>query len=373
MRILHISDVHLDRPFSGFAYEDARARRAEVWSTFKRCLELAKERDADLLTIGGDLWENENVVPNTRQSVADELERLGLPVLIVAGNHDPLLPGGHYEQTRWPDNVHVFGGGPLQERAFDEVSVWGVSWTSGRLTADFLNTFHTPDDGRSHLLLIHGSSENNPHYLEAGAHCPFAPSAVASAGFAGVLCGHIHRASFEQGVIYPGSPEPLRFVETGRHCAAVIDLDRRGDLEVELVPVNRRTYHQVSVDCTSATSSAEVGSRVAAAAGADDIDPANTVLIVDLTGGVQPEVVIDTAQLAQELPSFEYVEMRDKTRAAWDFESLALHPTADGRFVAKLLAQLETEDDEYERQVIEKALDLGLRAMNGQEVPVDVG
>jgi len=55
MRILHIADVHLDRPFVELARPDARARRAEVRETFRRALTIAQERDADLITIGGDL------------------------------------------------------------------------------------------------------------------------------------------------------------------------------------------------------------------------------------------------------------------------------------------------------------------------------
>jgi hypothetical protein len=61
MRILHIADVHLDRPFVDLGAADARARRAEVRDTFRRALKIGEERNVDLITIGGDLWEDENV------------------------------------------------------------------------------------------------------------------------------------------------------------------------------------------------------------------------------------------------------------------------------------------------------------------------
>jgi DNA repair protein SbcD/Mre11 len=72
MRILHIADVHLDRPFVDLGAADARARRAEVRDTFRRALKVGEEREVDLITIGGDLWEHENVIADTRLSVARE-------------------------------------------------------------------------------------------------------------------------------------------------------------------------------------------------------------------------------------------------------------------------------------------------------------
>src|SRR3954468_18053229 len=107
MPILHFADVHLDRPFVGLSGESARRRRRELFEAFRRCLALAVERKVDLVTIGGDLWEEEHVLADTRRSVAHELGRLGIPVLIICGNHDPLRPGGSYLRTPWPDNVTI--------------------------------------------------------------------------------------------------------------------------------------------------------------------------------------------------------------------------------------------------------------------------
>ena len=57
MKILHLADVHLDRPFVGLPADEARARRADLLGTFRRCLEAARGHGVDAVTIGGDLWE----------------------------------------------------------------------------------------------------------------------------------------------------------------------------------------------------------------------------------------------------------------------------------------------------------------------------
>src|SRR3954466_8567337 len=137
MRILHFADVHLDRPFVGLSRDAARQRRADLGDALRRCLTAARTNDADLVTIGGDLWEDENVTPDTRASVAHQLGELDLPVVLVAGNHDPHLRGGVYQRTRWPENVHVVDtSDPTRIELAPNITLWAASWTERGLTLD---------------------------------------------------------------------------------------------------------------------------------------------------------------------------------------------------------------------------------------------
>jgi DNA repair protein SbcD/Mre11 len=364
MRILHIADVHLDRPFVDLGVADARARRAEVRETFRRALQIGAERNVDLITIGGDLWEDENVVADTRLSVARELKRAGVPVAIVAGNHDPLIPGGNYPQTPWPDNVRVFTSVP-EELAVGPVSIWGVSWTSDRLSAHFLDSFHVPDDGRSHLLLIHGTAVTNPHFADTSSHCPFDPARAAAAGFDAVLCGHIHAASWADGVIYPGSPEPLGWSEVARHCVAIVEIADTGTPDVELVDINQRQYASVVVGCSGCDSSAEILERIQQAIN-DLPDPQRLCLKLELRGRVGTAAVIDPGQIhGQFAARFDLVRVVNHATRAWDLDALMEQPTADGRFVATLVERRDRADDPRDRKVVELALEAGLSAMRG--------
>jgi DNA repair exonuclease SbcCD nuclease subunit len=370
MRILHIADVHLDRPFSGLSPELAKERRAEVFATFRRCLGIARERDADLVTIGGDLWEDENVTLDTRRSVAHELGLLGLPVVMISGNHDPLIPGGNYARTSWPANVHLFSMSSPSEHKIGGVSLWGLSWGAEPLVADFLAAFRAPHDEGRQVLLIHGTAQSVGVAFE-GAHCPFAPSAARSAGFDLVLAGHIHQASYNEGVVYPGSPEPLGWGETGRHCCALVHLGPDG-VDVDLIDVNARSYKTVDVDCDDAGSSAEIGTRIDAAIAALEA-PHTTCLRVRLTGTIDAACEVDVVQLQRDRGvHVSVLALEDHTHAAWDLDALARSPTADGRFVAKLKVLIDAATDPAEREVAELALDAGLRAMNDMGEPLHV-
>jgi DNA repair protein SbcD/Mre11 len=364
VRILHLADVHLDRPFIGLPLDAARRRRGELRATFERCLELAVERAVDLVTIGGDLWEEEHVTTDTRSWVAAKLEALNLPVAVGCGNHDPLIPGGSHARAAWPANVHRFVSCEPTELAFDLASVWGASWTGGGFSTEFLDRFRAPRDGRTHLLLLHGTAGASAYLDEEGRHGPFDAEAVTRAGFARCLAGHIHAAHEVGPVVYPGSPEPLGWSETDRHCVALIDIAADGCVDVELVDVNAREYVHRTVVVDGANSSADVERSLAVAL--DDPDPARLFLRVTLTGEIDAGCAVQPEALAARHRDYAALVVVDATRSAFDFAALAEQPTALGRFVKDLRERVAHAESEEERSTLELALLAGARAMHGE-------
>ncbi len=365
MRILHFADVHLDRPFVGVTSEARQHRQASLRRAFERCLAAARDEHVGLVTIGGDLWEDENVSENTCSAVAYELGKLECPVLVICGNHDPRLPGGNYDQTRWPANVHIFRAGELEERRFDDVSVWGISWGGGALSASFLDSFRAPEDGRTHLLLLHGTAAGAAFADEAGGYCPFDPARVRTAGFALCLAGHIHEASAMAGAVYPGSPEPLGWGEAGDHCYALVSAVGGTARLERLIPVNETRYEVRPLDCDGAESDAEVRDRLAASLRADT-ETSRLYVRVELTGEIARGCVIDPHALAEPYrSSYGALDITDKTTPAFDYRQIATRPTADGLFVRELLARLETESDPDRRRLLDLALRAGVRSLEG--------
>jgi DNA repair exonuclease SbcCD nuclease subunit len=370
MRILHFADVHLDRPFVGLSRAAARQRREDLADAFRRCLTAARDQNVDAVTIGGDLWEDENVTPDTRASVAYELGLLGLPVVLVTGNHDPYLRGGTYQRTDWPANVVVVKSAEPTEVPLGDVSVWAASWTERSLSTEFLRDFRVPDDGRTHMLLIHGTA-NDERFATTTTHGGFDPADAKQAGLKVVLSGHIHRASYQNGVVYPGSPEPLDHSETGRHCYALVEIDG-GQLDIQLVDVNRRRYVSLAVDCSDAVASADVETRVRERLEVQR-DP-DTILKVVLQGETAPDCAIDRATLTARLEQdFAAAAVDDLTEQRVDYAELARRHSADGLFAASLLERIERAGDQRGRQVLEMALRAGVRAMNGRKDVLRVG
>ncbi|MGE5282730.1 MAG: metallophosphoesterase family protein [Chloroflexota bacterium] len=369
MRLLHIADVHLDRPFARLDRERGDRDRARLRRTFVRCLDRARELEVDTVTIGGDLWEDEHVSPDTRRFVSNELGELDCPALMICGNHDPNLPGGNYARTAWPNNVHLFPSETLAEYPLDEeVSIWGVSWGGGQLSAKPLLQQPPPLDlDRANLLLLHGTAESSG---EDG-HCPFNGATVREAGFAHCLAGHIHAAETNADYTYPGSPEPLGWGELGRHCCAVVEVTD-GHIEVRLEDVGEHRYEILEVDCEGAEHSAEVAERLAAAL--PENERGELHLRAMLGGEVDPDCWIAPSEL-RELHAERFAELavEDHTHPGHDLEALASKPSASGHFVRRMQEQIAAEPEEGRRQLLESALRSGLRALDGQERIVDVG
>jgi DNA repair exonuclease SbcCD nuclease subunit len=363
MRILHFADVHLDRPFIGMGLEAARKRRAGLRLAFDRCLDLARDRDADLITIGGDLWEDEHVTSDTIRWVADRLTRFGRPVVVVAGNHDPLSPGGPFDRATWGENVTVLAGDDGLTRVdVDELTIWGMSWRrSVPLVSAALKRFRVPEAGRRNVLLLHGTC--GAVFGDQQSHCPFTSDDVRRAGFDVCLAGHLHAAGVRDDlVVYPGSPEPLSWSESGRHTAAIVDLPAAGDAVIDLVDVNTARYAVRRVDVNGAESSADI-EREALALLVDIGDPGGLHLRVELEGRLAPGCDASDPAIAETLRTsgLASVDVRDRTRPAFDLDALADGTGVRAAFVRRMRERIATDGE-----VAEVALDLGLRALEGE-------
>ncbi len=325
----------------------------------------------DVVTIGGDLWEDEHVTPDTCRWVADRLGATNLPVVLVAGNHDPLRPGGPYRRVAWPANVRVLPAeAGLQRHEVGGLSLWGMSWGAAPLTAQALDTFRVPDDGGMHLLLLHGTAGGAT--FEGAAHCPFTAAAVRAAGFQLCLAGHLHAAGVrDELVVYPGSPEPLAWDETGRHAIAIVELAPGMEPGVQLIDVNQRRYAEAIVDSEGASSSADLERALnsAISEAAEDDGREGLCLRALLRGRIEPECRVDIGDLAAMGRDLALLELRNETQPAFDLDLLAAQPTALGAFVCELRTRIDgCYSSGAERQRLEMALDLGLRAMHGDDL-----
>jgi exonuclease SbcD len=85
MRILHTADWHLGKVLKG------RERTPEIRQALQRLLELVRSERIELVLVAGDLFDR-SVVSSEAEAAAFEffvgLRALGVPALVIAGNHD---------------------------------------------------------------------------------------------------------------------------------------------------------------------------------------------------------------------------------------------------------------------------------------------
>jgi exonuclease SbcD len=361
LRLLHFADLHLDRSFaSEHLYGvGAQQRREDLRAGLQRVVDRARDVEADLITCGGDLFEHDHVTRETASLVVQTLGDAGRPVLIAPGHADPAMASSPYRYLRWPANVTVAAHEDLRPYRFGNVKVWTAGFMRPAVTDAPLRDFAHLDEG-VHLLLLHASDMSQVPEDVA----PFKPilaTQVQEAGFRHALLGHYHAARSNEWLTYPGSPEPLGWHETGRHCVALLTVDDQGTVEVVLDDINQRQFVQETIDITGMTTPDHV--REAVLAMRDGKHLAGAVIRATLVGERSRVLAIDPHALSLECSDgFAYLEFRDQSHVSHDLGAMAQEFTSRGEMVRKLVDQ--KKDSRQEEQAVGRALELALDAFD---------
>ncbi len=379
-RLLHTADLHLDTPFtgSGLEREQAMQRRADLLATFRQITELARQRQVDMLLIAGDLFEEDYVGAATLSRVFSALAELDpLPVLVSPGNHDPLHPASPYVTEELPPNLFLFREDRLESFEFPElgVAVHGLAFRARHEKRELLRGLRLEGELAVNILLCHGAVYEGEPGLAAD-YNPVRPDDLRGCGADYCALGHYHRAievrRDERGLraAYCGSPEPLRYGQTGDKVggALIIDIDTESRrLADEMVVVRRRSYHDLEVDLSGCREQADADSRIAAALA--DRSLAGGLVDLVATGTVPAGLILNPIDFADAAAHLFAMRLRDRTRPDYDLEALAAEETARGAFCRLLLRRLEkAEEGTEEKEIAERALWLGLAAFDGQDV-----
>jgi hypothetical protein len=375
-RLLHLADVHLERSFAGLGChgELARRRRIGLREALRAAGEAAQQHGCSAVSIAGDLYEHERAGVDTERFLVETFASWRpLRVLISPGNHDAFMPGSLYRRAAWPDNVHVFSESQLQPVTLDDgLVLWGLAhrepaWTGDPLDCDAL----PPDD--VHVALFHGADLGSRPEGKS-LHGPFHADAIRARGFVAALCGHYHRRRLDtdMGLVYPGSPEPLTFDETGPRGPVLVDIDNNSAIRFTSLHLNRWWMVSAVCDVSECVSTAAVVDmmELAARTAVANIDPERTMLRIDMSGDVDCAVPLDVYNLEAALRErgVPHVKVRDLSAPRVDLRELAGEQSTRGAFVRTARAALESAQEEHERATVSEALRYGLMALAGTEI-----
>lgn len=370
MKILHFSDLHLDKAFAslGMTSRIGDQRRQELRNALRKILDVAKEQHVDAVTIGGDLFEHERISEDTARFLQDQFARITpTRVIIAPGNHDPYVPESIYQRIEWPSNVHIF-----RELRFSQIALakniilWGAAHNGPSLRENLLQSLRLPETA-IHVLLFHGSDLENIPSGDKVTHAPFKIEDLRATGAKFALLGHYHSASVRPQesplYCYPGSPEPLGFDEEGTHHVLLLEVSENA-VAPKLIPINQVQYHQEEVDISNVNSSEDI--RVCVEELSKEWEQA--LVRLTLTGTPHPDVDVNVdALLAECAPKFRYLDIRNRTDPAYNLEELQTQLTAKGRFVKKMRGRIGKASDQ-ERPILERALRSGLQALDRREI-----
>jgi exonuclease SbcD len=268
MRFIHTGDWHLGRLFHNTHLTDDQR------FTLDGLLRLAEEVRADAVVIAGDVYDR--AVPPTQavelldDILAELALRLGIPVVMIAGNHDSPVRLQYLNGLVGRVGVHVMGEVAREPQSVElvgrdgvRVVFWPLAYTDpetarGVLERDDIHTHEATlvaqlarvrsrmDPGARHVVVGHAfvtgaqSCESERPLTVGGS------GEVSSAVFDGfdyVALGHLHRPqSVTERVRYAGSLLKYSFDEAEhRKSVTVVDLAGDGAVAIEEreLPVRR--------------------------------------------------------------------------------------------------------------------------------------
>ena len=396
---LQVSDVHLGRPFGWLSPEKRVERRLELREVWRRTVEEAVSRRVDALLVPGDLFDGEEVDPETVNRAIECVSRPDCPpVFIAPGNHDcfsraNVYYDNHKLQARgqkvWPEHVHIYTRPEFTATELPgqpEIKLWGRCVHANVESDERILVETPPLDGSSlHVALLHGSRDG---FRKPGKRltAPFSDLELLSAGFDYVALGHYHEPSEirdQDGVLraaYSGSAAALDRDELGDHGALEVKLKIEAGSEREKrllsvtttrVEVDPRRLVGIEVDLSDCGSRESARDRVLAALEQNEVRSQDLVRC-QLMGRPHPgvEVIPEAEDFAGKAWYFHFDA--SAVRPAYDLDSyLTRQPnTTEERFVRSLLAEIEAEEDREKKAILEAALYYGLDALiQGQVAP----
>ncbi len=360
MRVLLVSDVHLDSPFAWAKPEVARKRRQALRDALTRSIQLAMDQQVDVICCGGDLFEHDRVSPDTGQFLRALFERAHpIPVFIAPGNHDWLGPESLYGRVGWSPNVYLFEQRRLAPVTIVEgLTLWGGAHFAPAGASNFLEGF-TVDRGGVHLALFHGSEQGSYYADEPGKapHAPFRAIEIEACGIHFALLGHYHAPRNAERFIYPGNPEPLTFGESGQRGVVIASVDDGGRVTIDRHSVAVSDVGDFGIEVSGCTNKQEIRDRVAGA-----LENRRGYARVTLTGELDPDIDIQAVEFEDVAPSLDSppIIRFESVTIAYNLALIGQEPTVRGQFVRDVQAS-DLSTEERRRIII-----LGLRALDGR-------
>jgi len=213
------------------AGEKAKEVRSKRYETALNVVGLTKKLGLDFVIIAGDTFEYYDVDEIVVKRTVDILNKFSpIPVYILPGNHDPLIPGSIWDRKSWNQigsHVHLITE-EKEINIFDDVVLYPCPIKQKRSSVD--PTAWIPkreaNDKRIRIGIAHGSLDILPESI----NFPISKMRAELTGLDYLALGDWHSFSQYERTIYSGTIEPTSFGETNAGNVITVDIPAFGVL-----------------------------------------------------------------------------------------------------------------------------------------------
>ncbi len=355
MKFVHIADMHFDSPFVNLSDKDILGdlRRLEQRKVFKKVIQYIQENQIEYLFISGDLYEHKYIKQSTIEYINNLFKEIpDTKIFISPGNHDPYLKNSYYNKFNWNENVKIFYN-KIEKIEEENINIYGYGFDDFYCTNCGIEQFEIEDESKLNLLIIHGTLDGAS--LEEKQYNSITRRLLQEKKFDYIALGHIHKPDYTTNIVYPGSTISLGFDELGEHGMIVGEIQKK-ELKIEFIPLDDEQFKEIQMDISEFLSKEELIEKM------NQLEIANNEYIkIILIGNRNFE--INKYELLKYIEKQRIIKIKDHTKIAYDLEKIANENTLKGLFAKEMLQKLEQTNEIEEKEIIEKAIEIGLEAL----------
>ncbi|HEV7438983.1 MAG TPA: DNA repair exonuclease [Methylobacterium sp.] len=268
---IHAADLHLGSPLTGLALKDpdiARRFASAGRRAFEDLVTQAIEIGAAFLIVAGDVYDGDwadNTIGLFFARQVARLDRAGIPVILVRGNHD--AESVITKAVTLPDSVRTFPTTRADTHRLEHlrVALHGRSFPNRAVEENYALSYPAPLPGWFNIGVLHTSCTGH------AAHATYAPCSVADLtgrGYAYWALGHVHdyaELARDPFVVFPGNLQGRSIRECGPKGAVVVEVADGRVKALRRLIVDHARFHHLSVDLSEAGDEREALAAVEAA------------------------------------------------------------------------------------------------------------
>ena len=268
-RFIHAADPHLDSPLRGLEAHDGapvQLLRGATRRAFENLVTLAIDEKIDFLLIAGDLYDGDWKDYNTGLFFRSQMVRLhhsGIPVYLIAGNHDAASVISR--KLTLTENVRVFSTRTAETMEVPGLPavIHGRGFPHRAVPENLALDYPAAVSGKFNIGLLHTSLNGRP------GHDTYAPCSVQdlqAKGYAYWALGHIHQPeviSKKPWIVFAGNCQGRHARETGPRGCYLVTVNDHLDVEsADWRNLDVVRWEVVEVDLTDMEEEPEVLRRI---------------------------------------------------------------------------------------------------------------
>lgn len=356
MKFVHIADIHFDSPFVNLSDKDILGdlRRMQQRKVFKKVIEYCKQNQIEVLFIAGDLYEHQYVKRSTIEYINNLCKEIpNTKIYISPGNHDPYVKNSYYKQFNWNENVKIFQD-KIEKIEGKEIDIYGYGFNDFYCSGCRIENLEIENKNKINIFVIHGTLDGAS--IEDKPYNPIKRAELQEKGFDYVALGHIHKLEYKNtNIVYPGSTVSIGFDELGEHGMIVGEIEKN-HLQLEFIPLDEEKFVEKEIEISGFLSKEELIEKI------NQLEVMeNEYIKIILTGNRNFE--INKYELLKYILNERIIKIKDHTKIAYDLEKIKNENTLKGLFAQEMNQKLKEEIGEEEREIIEKAIEIGLEAL----------